>query len=420
MTKNRFLRKIKTHRSYFLTLVILVSIVKGVLFFNSGNSTLLNPDEYANYQVAQNIINGLGHTFESKLTCYNNGFTLMVYKFLILNDISIETYTLFIHSLSILLYALSYYGIRSILKIYGLSDNLIILTTAFYAVYPSNLYYIGNLFLYENLSLPILVISFTYFLKAFHESSRISDIWPLYFLVPFSMILRPQTIIIYTTVLGCFGLFFLIKKGPRFSIKKTLIVSGLYIISFLFFIPILKKNHSIFGKYIISTQAGYELMQGHCDLARGSWYGNWSSQDSPYYVYSQRVIPNLDHLNEYEEGEARKDFALSWIKNNPLQETFLILKKTAIFFLPKNFNSGYHLINIITHLMFFVSVISFFWRYKRLDSKVLLLFSPILASLLLSIIFFVGFRWRFYAEPFFILIIAFAIDSFKSIVKESV
>jgi len=39
--------------------------------------------------------------------------------------------------------------------------------------------------------------------------------------------------------------------------------------------------------------------------------------------------------------------------------------------------------------------------------------SPVAAALLLSLVFFVGARWRYYAEPFMIAVIAYQLSQFS-------
>ena len=129
-----------------------------------------------------------------------------------------------------------------------------------------------------------------------------------------------------------------------------------------------------------------------------------------------KVIPNLDLLNEYEEGQARKDFAIKWIKTNPVKEVELIARKIAIFMLPVNFEKGYNLINILVHLLFILSLLLVLFK-RRIDRTLLVLLSPTLGALLLSLVFFVGLRWRYYAEPFFILTLTYVLFSYFKEIK---
>ena len=168
----------------------------------------------------------------------------------------------------------------------------------------------------------------------------------------------------------------------------------------------------MFGSYVISTEAGYVFMFGHNDMARGAWPGNPDTGEYSYNDYSKDVIQDLDKLNEAEEGVARGKYALGWIKSNPLKEFELIARKIEIFMLPKNFLSGYNPLNIIVHALFLISIIIAI-REKKVDSITLLFASPFIASLLLSLIFFVDFRWRYFSEPSFILIASYQLWKYK-------
>jgi len=125
------------------------------------------------------------------------------------------------------------------------------------------------------------------------------------------------------------------------------------------------------------------------------------------YEYVHHEVPNIDELNEWQDSQVRKQLALKWIKENPGKEVVLILRKLAIYFIPKNYESfsGFSIINpvnLLVHLFFICFLIMTVWKWT-IDKQSLLLLTPFAASILLSIVFFVGYRWRYYAEPFMIL-----------------
>jgi hypothetical protein len=163
----------------------------------------------------------------------------------------------------------------------------------------------------------------------------------------------------------------------------------------------------MFGEYILSTQSGFELLQGHNPYARGSWTGNWADSGSEIYKYVYSQIPNNDYLNEWDQSKARKRVAVNWIKENPLKEIKLSIRKLVIYFLPKNleilrYSDLPNPINLLTHL-FFISMVLLKVYSRKVKLNELLLFSPIAGSIILTIVFFVGYRWRYFAEPFMII-----------------
>ena len=98
---------------------------------------------------------------------------------------------------------------------------------------------------------------------------------------------------------------------------------------------------------------------------------------------------------------------MKWIKENPADEIKLIVRKIAIYFLPKNFEVLYgsnilNPINLFTHIFFLCFILMQLYK-KSITLNELLIFSPVAASIILSVVFFVGYRWRCYAEPFMII-----------------
>ena len=404
------------HLSKLTLLILSIFILKVALILFFGDFEQMNRDEERNYNIALNFINGLGYTIDGVKTAWHGSFSVMVYKGLITLNIDKEFYITFIHFLSILTFIASIPFFYRLLLMVNVSEKVSLFGTLIYCIYPSNLIYIGNLFLYEKLTLPLLVICF-YFLFSIlknRENSIYAYLVP--FLIAFSCLIRPSMLLIYFVI---FSIFLVCSLGREKDKKRSFKrIFGLGILSaltiFLTSLPLAQKNFDMFGSYTLSTQGGYELMQGHNDLARGSWKGN--HRQGEYFEYSKKVIPNLDLLNEYEEGQARKDFAIKWIKTNPVKEVELIARKIAIFMLPVNFEKGYNLINIFVHLLFILSLLLVLFK-RRIDRTLLVLLSPTLGALLLSLVFFVGLRWRYYAEPFFILTLTYVLFSYFKEVK---
>lgn len=363
----------------------------------------MNPDEENSYKISTNYLAGKGYTNNGKKSAYHGSFTVFLYQKLIQYKISKKAYIVFYHFLALILFLISIPYFFKILLFFQVPKNIALLPTTIYAFYPSNIYYIGNFFWYEKIVLPLLIIAFYSLFQVFKENQKNKLFLLLPIIVTLSCLLRAHMIVVYFMVILAFIIYALFSyRTQKLIPQKISVLSLTLLLMIAAHVPILIKNHKLFGEYILSTQTGYELMQGHNDLARGNWNPDCYDKESVYYKYSAKNIKNLSSLNQYEEGIARKEFTINWIKNNPKQELILIFKKTAIFFLPKNFSSAYHLVNTIVHLGFFMGFL-FMMTYKRIDSTSILLLSPVFAVYLISLIFFVGLRWRYYAEPFFIL-----------------
>ena len=145
--------------------------------------------------------------------------------------------------------------------------------------------------------------------------------------------------------------------------------------------------------------------------------GNWTDSSNQLYKYSHSQIKNINELNELEESKARKQLGIKWIKENPIGEIKLIFRKIAIYFLPNNFEVLYgcnflNPINLIVHVLFLCFILVKLYN-RTITINELLILSPIAASIILSIVFFVGYRWRYYAEPFMIIFAWQLIHIFK-------
>ncbi len=393
-----------------LTIIIILTItIKVILTFLVFNDFMMNPDEERNYQIAFNNQNGNGYTVyntENKSfiqSAFHGSFTVLVYEFLLKNKIKKEIWIIFIQVFWIILFGLSINYFYKLCLHFLNNEKYALYATLTYCFYPSILIYIGILFSYENLVLPLLVIITYKLLYSFRDGFIKWD----YLLIPISVSLsclfRPQSIAIYFVVFFVYVCIVLIKKS--YSLIPLLLLT--FSITFLFHIPLLLKNKKMFGEYILSTQTGFELLQGHNPTARGSWMGNWQDSTNQLYQYSHSQIKNISKLNELEESKARQKVAVKWIKENPISEIKLILRKIAIYFLPKNYEVLYgsnflNPINFFVHVFFLCFIlIKLFKMVIKLDDFII--FAPIAASILLSIIFFVGYRWRYYAEPFMII-----------------
>ena len=133
---------------------------------------------------------------------------------------------------------------------------------------------------------------------------------------------------------------------------------------------------------------------------------DWDEPTSAFGQYVQAHIPHLKQLSQYQESQARAHLAWYWVRTHPGEELRLWLRKTALFFSPENFISDaeptvYHPVNAVVHLAFFVAILFTISGYRGLhfQRRDLLLLLPLLVVWLLSLVFFVGFRWRYFAEP---------------------
>lgn len=404
-----------------LLIIIAASVaLKVMLTFGVVKMWGLNWDESSAWKVAQNHIDGHGYalyderTKQYKPTAFHGAFTVLLYEQLIRQGIPPKAWALFIHGISCLLFAVSVWYFYRLAALYIRDERLRTGATLTYAFYPSVQYYIGSLLLYENFAGSLLIIVLYYLLRPATEKFRRGLFVLLPMLIAVSCWFRPQLIIIYTVTLALLLLF----SAQR---KSILLVSVLAcFLATAGFVPTLQKNKHLFGAYMLSTQLNFELLQGHNPHARGSWQHHWYDPGNPLYEYAHHNIPGLDTMNEYEEALARKKLAVDWALSHPGEELMLTLRKLAIFFMPYNFEEldavyGLNAITGTVHLLFLFGTVWLLWK-RRLKRPAIALYFPVIATVLLSLVFYFGCRWRFYAEPFMILVVwVFLNESMKEL-----
>lgn len=396
-------------RHKLIIIMILALTAKIILLFAVNKDLNMTGDESWNYDLAFNHHNGNGYTYYDAVkktytpTAFHGSFTVFVYEFLIENGIKIQIWVVLVYAITIILFLLSISYFYKLSLFFLKSERYALFSTITYCFYPSIMLYIGSLFFYENLVLSLLVIILYKILSAVRNGFTKADYFVIPIAVALSSLLRPQTIAIYAAIFFMYAIIILARKTYK------LVPLLLFTICFTFIvqIPVLVKNKKMFGEYILSTQPGFELLQGHNPTARGSWMGDFYVSTSQLYKYVHSEIVNINELNEWEESKARKQLAIKWIKENPIGEINLCVRKLAIYFLPKNFESLYtsgvlNPVNLFVHLFFLSFIIMQLYKRAFIPDE-MLLFSPIAGSIILSIVFFVGYRWRYYAEPFMIV-----------------
>jgi hypothetical protein len=405
-------------RIFYLAIIVLLVRIVFIVQFNG--SLALNPDEQRNYQIAFNHFNGNGYSiFDSTTqkfypTAFHNSFPVFVYGFFIRNDINIKYWVVAIWLITILLYIIS---IKSffLLCLLFFKDNsrLSSFATLVYLIYPSIVLYIGSLFFYENLALSILIITVYRFALSLKNDFEKSEYILLPLIITFACLLRNQLIFFY----GLVSVFLLFRYWILKKTKSILMICLICATLILSLVPTLLKNKQQFGVYNLSNQAGFELLQGHNPTAKGSWMGNWNKPDSDFYKYSHKKISNIENLNEFEESQKRKELAVNWLIQNPWQGMKLTIRKLMIYYYPANFEViyTYHWFNPINFFVHFFSVLSIFVLLikRKFDSLKTIIILPIIASIALTVVFFVGYRWRYYAEPFMIIFAVSFLTEFR-------
>lgn len=394
-----------------LYLALLFGFLRAFLLFYHNPNLIMNIDEESNYEVATNHYNGRGYTYydaEKKAylpTAFHASFTIFVYENVLLkNHIHKRYWVVFCNVISALLLGLSIIYFNKLCLLF-LSQKLSFYATLSYGLFPSVVYYIGTLFWYEQIVLSLLIIVIYLVIKSIQEKLSFIEIIVLLSGILLSSLFRIQTIAIFVPLLA-FLIFYLVYQKQH---KRSLLYIFIVLAGLAAHFPSLEKNRLIYGTYMLSTQTGYEILQGHNPHAKGSWMGDWLLPSSALYQYSHTKIKDLENLNQYEEGLARKKLAIDWIKENPLDEIKLMFRKMLLYFFPRNFeflplNQVPNPVNFVFYAGF-LSYVFIAIRKKTALWKVekTILLMPILGSIALTLVFFMGARWRYYAEPFMII-----------------
>ena len=404
-----------------LLVIILCSLaIKAWLSFGVVKSYQMSWDEESAWAVAEN--KNAGHDYslydtESKSyrkTAFHGAFTVLIYDALIQYHISKTSWIIFVYVLTFACFVLSVIYFYKLCALFTGHEKTRLFCTATYVFYPSVIYYVGALFLYENISTYLLIIALYWLIKNRTENFKAAEVILLPLIVCTSCLFRPHLIVVYAIVF----LVYLLCTYQKQLRLKLIIAAASVLMTGLAFIPTLQKNKKLFGVYTLSTQTGFELLQGHNPNARGSWLHHWEESHNVLFQYTHAHIPGLDTMNEYASSKARQQLAISWALENPGKEIALTARKVAIYFLPANFeelpeNIFLNGITAIIHVLFIFGLL-FMAFTKQLTRNHLILLAPVIASLLLTIIFYTGMRWRFYAEPFMILMAWIGIEKMRS------
>lgn len=380
----------------------------------------MNVDEERSFQIAENQVAGKGYVFFDTFvnqyvpTAFHPSTPVFIYEFLIRNNISKRDWVIFFNFLTAIVLGFSILYFYKLARFF-LDENYSVAATILYCIFPTSIYYVGSLFYYENIAVCLIVICSYILVKSLQQTISFLEMTIFVISAIVSISFRNQTI----AVLGMMLLFYtainLWNKRTRYIPLVLVTVVAMIAVN----IPNLLKNYEMFGAYILSNQTGYELLQGHNPHAKGGWNSDWRTPGDPLFVFAHENIPNLDMLNEYEESTARKDLALKFIRENPLAEVKLAFKKLALYFLPFNFDTRmvYNPINLLVYFSFIIILSVKFYKLNFTGNDLLIL-APVAGSILLTLVFFMGTRWRYYAESSMVIytavLIKSAIDSFRN------
>jgi hypothetical protein len=392
------------HLILLIVFLIVIKIVLSVYFFDFK---YLHPDEDDNYSIAQHFIK----TGTYPMTAFHGSGSILLYQQTMFIGISKTNFILGYWILTQAIYCLSVYWFYT-LATHLLSPKRALYACILYCIYPSIIFHIGAIFAYENITTYLLIFNLGILIRVCQgEKIKFYSIILFALFVAISCLVRGHLLAIYG-LLFVVSLALIIKKYVRDKINLVYFISmsalSILLVCITYY-QILKRNEQIFGVKIISTQLGFEFLQGHNPTARGSWMGSWSKKGNALYEYVHLNIPEIDSLNEYEASQKRKELAIDWIVNNPFKEFTLTVRKIAMYFLPVNYLAlpYAHIYNPVTgivHILFLLFIVQLARGKIVLTPVICILLATVAASLLLTIVFFVGSRWRFYAEPSMILL----------------
>lgn len=401
---------------YIWPVAALLLIIRLALNLGLNPGLEWNYDERRNGRIADNYLAGRGYVSldperkQLRPDSFHASFPVFVYVGWSRTGLPRHYLTLLVYAAAAGLYLVGGLYVQRTLHYFGLAPGPAWVGAGLWAVSPGVVYYIGAFWWFENLALPLLLLV-VYKLLRLHGGRPLR--WPDALLITASVVL---SCLLRGYLLAVYGLLFAVFLGLMSGRAAALrrgawgLSLGLLLALGLAHVPILQKNHRLFGAYTLSNQAGFELLQGHNSITQGRFMFDWDERQGPFDQFVRRHIPQLDSLNQYQESRARAQLARQWVAAHPAEEIQLWARKTALFFSPENFiadapRTPWNPFTALVHLAFFGALLLTLARYRglRFQARDWLLLTPLLAVWLLSLVFFVGFRWRFFAEPALLL-----------------
>lgn len=411
---------LKKFKKSIILLAVVFSLFRLGLLFFSNPALEMNVDEERSFQIAENRVAGKGYvyfdTFVNQYvpTAFHSSTPVFIYEFLIRSNVSKRDWVIFINFLTAVVLGFSILYFHKLANFF-LDENYSLAATILYCIFPTSIYYVGSLFYYDNIAVGLIVICTFILVKSLKRRISSFDMTIFVTSALVSISLRNQTLPIFGLMLLFYTAVLIIWNKKTQYIPLVLVtVLAMAAVN----IPGLLKNYEMFGAYIINNQTGYELLQGHNPHAKGGWNSDWRKPGDPLFVYAHENIPNLDKLNEYEENRARRELAFRFIRENPLSELKLGLKKLALYFFPFNFDTKivYNPINFLVYSSFVIMLLIKFYKFNFTGDDLLIL-APVAGSILLTLVFFMGTRWRYYAESsmviYTVVFIKSVIDFFR-------
>ncbi|RSK37513.1 hypothetical protein [Hymenobacter metallilatus] len=401
---------------YIWPVAALLLVVRLALNLGLNPGLEWNYDERRNGRIADNYLAGRGYVSldperqQLRPDSFHASFPVFVYVGWSRAGLPRHYLTLLVYAAAAGLYLVGGLYVQRTLRYFGLAPGVAWVGAGLWALSPGVVYYIGAYWWFENLALPLLILVL-YKLLRLHGGRPLR--WPDALLITASVVL---SCLLRGYLLAVYGLVFAVflgLMGPRPARQRTAawgLSLGLLLALTAAHLPIFLKNHRMFGAYTLSNQAGFELLQGHNSVTQGRFMFDWDERQGPFDQFVRRHIPQLDSLNQYQESQARARLARYWVATHPAAEIRLWGRKTLLFFSPENFiadapRTPWHPFTALVHLAFFGALILTLLRYRglRLEARDWLLLAPLVAVWGLSLVFFVGFRWRFFAEPALLL-----------------
>ncbi|QJX46883.1 hypothetical protein HMJ29_08025 [Hymenobacter taeanensis] len=377
----------------------------------------MNYDERRNARIADNYLEGRGYVSRDperkqvRPDSFHASFPVFVYIGWSKAGLPRHYLTFLVYLAAAGCYLLGALYVQRTLGHFGAGQGLSWLGAGLWALSPGVVYYVGGFWWFENLALPLLIVV-VYKLLRLYAGRPLQ--WPNALLivaaVVLSCLLRGYLLAVYAILFAVF--LVLIMRRQEYHARRMAwgLSLGLLLALVVAHVPTLLKNHHQFGAWTLSNQAGFELLQGHNSVTQGRFMFDWDDRKGPFDQYVRANVPQLDSLDQYEESRARARLARQWVAEHPAEEVQLWWRKTVLFFSPENFiadaiRTPWSPFTAVVHLAFFVALGLTLFHYKglRFESRDALLLTPLVAVWLLSLVFFVGFRWRFFAEPALLL-----------------
>ena len=273
-----------------------------------------------------------------------------------------------------------------------------------FAIHPGSIYLVGR-FLSETLFVFLFILTLLLIIKNKTHWSGI--------LLGVSILIRPN-VVLFIPLLILFFWFIYGKKGG-FLRRSLLILLEIFLLN----LPWVIRNYLVFHEIVpFTNHGGWTFFACNNPLANGGYVSGPLDRMLGFEAHFNYAPSNLPLWKDSTEVRSDRTFlkkGLQWVWKNPKDFGLLIPKKLEKTWNPfrkpsQSFAKKFTIIFGIYYLFIMLLAIGGFLFTLTQWKRFFLIYSPILAVTINSVIFYGSTRMRFPSDPFLILLSSIGLD----------